>query len=195
MRINVRPFKTLLVRSELVMGHANGFWLLNWVCIMSPPNLCPGFWQLIRSCSVSTSAWSFVRSPPMIQLFPRLSLVMRAGFMAMTLRQSNIPMEKSKLTETKIGETGEKQSQEHAHQFLCPHVHKEFILVCQTLDRLCGLVVRLPGCRPRGPRFDYRRCQIFWLAVGLERGPLSPCEDKWGATWKKSTGSGLEIWD
>jgi hypothetical protein len=22
--------------------------------------------------------------------------------------------------------------------------------------------------------------------VGLERGPLSPCEDKWGATWKKS---------
>jgi hypothetical protein len=27
--------------------------------------------------------------------------------------------------------------------------------------------------------------QIFWVAVGLERGPLSPCEDKWGATWKK----------
>jgi hypothetical protein len=30
------------------------------------------------------------------------------------------------------------------------------------------------------------------LAVGLERGPLSPCEDKWGGTWKKSSGSGLE---
>jgi hypothetical protein len=30
--------------------------------------------------------------------------------------------------------------------------------------------------------------------VGLERGPLSPCEDKWGATWKKSSGSGLENW-
>jgi hypothetical protein len=31
--------------------------------------------------------------------------------------------------------------------------------------------------------------------LGLERGPLSPCEDKWGATWKKSSGSGLENWD
>jgi hypothetical protein len=25
--------------------------------------------------------------------------------------------------------------------------------------------------------------------VGLERGPLSPCDDNWGATWKKSSGS------
>jgi hypothetical protein len=31
--------------------------------------------------------------------------------------------------------------------------------------------------------------------VGLERGLLSPCEDKWGATWKKISGSGLENWD
>jgi hypothetical protein len=30
--------------------------------------------------------------------------------------------------------------------------------------------------------------------VGLERGPLSPCDDKWGATWKKSSSSGLENW-
>jgi hypothetical protein len=37
--------------------------------------------------------------------------------------------------------------------------------------------------------------QIFWVAVGLEWGPLSPCESKWGATWKKSSGSGLENWD
>jgi hypothetical protein len=37
--------------------------------------------------------------------------------------------------------------------------------------------------------------QIFWVAVGLERGPLSPCESKWGATSKKSSGSGLENWD
>jgi hypothetical protein len=48
---------------------------------------------------------------------------------------------------------------------------------------------------PRGPGFDSRRYQIFWAALGLERGPLSPCEDKWGATWKKSSGSGLENWD
>jgi hypothetical protein len=31
--------------------------------------------------------------------------------------------------------------------------------------------------------------------VGLERGPLSPWEDKWGATWKKSSGSSPENWD
>jgi hypothetical protein len=42
---------------------------------------------------------------------------------------------------------------------------------CTT--RLCGLVVRVPGYRSRGPWFDSRRYQIFWEVVGLERGPLS----------------------
>jgi hypothetical protein len=50
--------------------------------------------------------------------------------------------------------------------------------ICQFIDRLCGMVVRLPGCRQRGPGFDSWRCQVFWVAVGLERGQLSPCEDK-----------------
>jgi hypothetical protein len=40
-------------------------------------------------------------------------------------------------------------------------------------DRLCGLVVRVPGYRSRGPGFDFRRYQIFWEIVGLERGTLS----------------------
>jgi hypothetical protein len=40
-------------------------------------------------------------------------------------------------------------------------------------DRLCGLVVRFPGHRPRDPGFDSRRYQIFWEVVGLEQGPLS----------------------
>ena len=39
------------------------------------------------------------------------------------------------------------------------------------IDRLCGLVVRVSGYR--GPGFDPRRYQIFWVVVGLERGPLS----------------------
>jgi hypothetical protein len=38
---------------------------------------------------------------------------------------------------------------------------------------LCGLVVRVPGYRYRGPGFDSRGYQIFWEVVGLERGPLS----------------------
>jgi hypothetical protein len=41
------------------------------------------------------------------------------------------------------------------------------------VDRLCGLVVRLPGCIPRGPGFDCRSYQIHRVAVGLDRGPLS----------------------
>jgi hypothetical protein len=34
-------------------------------------------------------------------------------------------------------------------------------------------VVRVSVYRYRGPRFDSRRYQIFWVVVGLERGPLS----------------------
>ena len=40
-------------------------------------------------------------------------------------------------------------------------------------DCLCGLVVRVSGYRYRGLGFDSRRYQIFWVVVGLERGPLS----------------------
>jgi hypothetical protein len=45
--------------------------------------------------------------------------------------------------------------------------------VGSTYDRLCGLVVRVSGYRYRGTGFDSRRYQIFWIVVGLERGPLS----------------------
>jgi hypothetical protein len=49
-------------------------------------------------------------------------------------------------------------------------------------------ITEVPGSIPGDTR-------CFWVAVGLERGLLSSCEDKWGATWKKSSGSGLEYWD
>jgi hypothetical protein len=45
--------------------------------------------------------------------------------------------------------------------------------VVKNWDRLCGLVVRVPGYRSWGPGFDSRRYQIFWELVALERGPLS----------------------
>jgi len=50
---------------------------------------------------------------------------------------------------------------------------KEFVVLCPSDDRLWGLVVRVSGYRYRGPGFDPRRYQIFWVVVGLERGPLS----------------------
>jgi hypothetical protein len=40
-------------------------------------------------------------------------------------------------------------------------------------DRLCGLVLRVPGYRSRCPGFGSCRYQNFWEVVGLERGPLS----------------------
>jgi hypothetical protein len=39
-------------------------------------------------------------------------------------------------------------------------------------DRLCGLVVRVPGYKSRGPEFISRRYQIFWNVVCLERDAL-----------------------
>jgi hypothetical protein len=59
-------------------------------------------------------------------------------------------------------------------------------------DRLCGLVVSVSGYRSRGPVFDSRRFQIFWEAVGLERGPLSLVRTTEELTGIKSSGSGLE---
>jgi hypothetical protein len=48
-----------------------------------------------------------------------------------------------------------------------------YILYTYALyDRLCGLVVRVPGYRSRGSGFDFRRYQIFLEVVSLERGPL-----------------------
>jgi hypothetical protein len=48
-----------------------------------------------------------------------------------------------------------------------------FIHFSAWTDRLCGLVVRVPGYRSRGPGVDSPRYQIFCEVVGLERGPLS----------------------
>jgi hypothetical protein len=43
--------------------------------------------------------------------------------------------------------------------------------------------------------FDSLRYQIFWEAVGLERGPLSLVSTIEGLLERKSSGSVLEIWD
>jgi hypothetical protein len=59
-------------------------------------------------------------------------------------------------------------------------------------DRLCDLVVRVPGYRSRGPGFDSWHYQIFWEVVSLERGPLnlvSTIEEQLGGN---GSGSGLE---
>jgi hypothetical protein len=52
-----------------------------------------------------------------------------------------------------------------------PCVKPNFQKVGSDIDRLCGLVIRVPGYRSRGPRFDTWHYQIFLGAV--ERGSLS----------------------
>jgi hypothetical protein len=59
-------------------------------------------------------------------------------------------------------------------------------------DRFCGLVVRVPGYKSKGPGFGSRRYQIFWEIVGLERGPLSLMMIIEGLLETKSSDSSLE---
>ena len=66
----------------------------------------------------------------------------------------------------------------HTQQWVMNKVHRSYQVYkllswSYPCDRLCGLVVRVSGYRYRGLGFDSRRYQIFWVVVGLERGPLS----------------------
>jgi hypothetical protein len=59
------------------------------------------------------------------------------------------------------------------------------------MDRLCGLVVTIPGYRSRNSGFDSRRYQIFREVLGLERGPLSLVRITEALLEWKSSGSGF----
>jgi hypothetical protein len=63
---------------------------------------------------------------------------------------------------------------------------------CDTGNRLCGLVVRVPGYRSRGPGFDSRHYKIFWLVLGLERRPFSFMSANEELFGKNISGSSLE---
>jgi hypothetical protein len=61
-------------------------------------------------------------------------------------------------------------------------------------DHLCGLMDRVYGYIHRSG-FDSRRYQIFWVVVGLERGPLSLLATIEELLERKSNGFGLEDQD
>jgi hypothetical protein len=52
-----------------------------------------------------------------------------------------------------------------AARYEVPEVINNPIDVFVHKDRLCGLVVRGPGYRPRGPAFISKRYQIFWVLL------------------------------
>jgi hypothetical protein len=42
-----------------------------------------------------------------------------------------------------------------------------------AVENLCGLVIRVPGYRSRGPGFDFQRYHIFCIVIGLEHGTFT----------------------
>jgi hypothetical protein len=67
-----------------------------------------------------------------------------------------------------------------------------FIRYYGHFDLLCGLVVRVPGCKPRSLGFDSWCYKIFCVSVGLEWGPLSLMRINEELLERKISGSGLE---
>jgi hypothetical protein len=55
----------------------------------------------------------------------------------------------------------EGNEEENSPLFQISFVSNEFVLIISSTDRLCGLVVRVPGYRSRGSGLDSRRYQIF----------------------------------
>jgi hypothetical protein len=59
-----------------------------------------------------------------------------------------------------------------------------------SANRLCGLVVRVPGCRFRGPGSIPGATRFFWEVEGLERDPLSLVSTIDELLGRNSSGSG-----
>jgi hypothetical protein len=66
------------------------------------------------------------------------------------------------------------------------------MIIIIAIDRLCGIVVRVPGYKSRGPGLMPLRYQIFWEIVDMERGPLSLVSKIEELLGRNSSGSGLE---
>jgi hypothetical protein len=62
----------------------------------------------------------------------------------------------------------------------------------QEVYRLCGLVVRVPGYRSKGPGFDSRHHQIFWEAEDLEWSPFNLVSTTKELLGRESSGFDLE---
>jgi hypothetical protein len=59
-----------------------------------------------------------------------------------------------------------------------------YIRIQIPVDRLCGLLVRIPGYRSGGPGFDSRALQEK-KSSGSGTGSTQPLDYNCGATWKK----------
>jgi hypothetical protein len=67
------------------------------------------------------------------------------------------------------------------------------VLIYHNTDRLYGLVFGVPGYNSRGPEYDFRRYQSFWVVAGLERGTLNLMKLSKALLEWKSSGYSPEI--
>jgi hypothetical protein len=72
------------------------------------------------------------------------------------------------------------------------HVDLFCEVAVKIVDRLCGLVVRVSGCRSRCSGFDYWCYQIFLEVASLEPCLLSLVSTIEELLGRKSSGSSLE---
>jgi hypothetical protein len=63
------------------------------------------------------------------------------------------------------------------------HIKEWYI---RLLDRLCGLVVRVPGYRFSRSRVPFPSLPDFLRSSGSGTGSTQPREDNWGATWMEN---------
>jgi hypothetical protein len=56
-----------------------------------------------------------------------------------------------------------------------------------TIDRLCGLVVRVPGYRSRGPG-SILGATRFSVKLWVLNGSTQPCEYNWSPLWIQRSG-------
>jgi hypothetical protein len=72
---------------------------------------------------------------------------------------------------------------------------RSLLIIGQTYNRLCALLIRVNGYRPRGPKFDSWHYQIFWEVLGLEWGSLNLVSTTEELLRRNTSGSSLEIWE
>jgi hypothetical protein len=169
-------------------GNINGFADIN----TAHSGLCALNWHVLDCVPVGTETWQIV-SDRSVKI-TSLSVTKECGHtVASASRSDSSPTDRVQGTQTRSRCTGRCLA---GRVFITETHNIQLIWVPNSTDCLCGLVVRVPGYRCRGPGSipgATRFSEIFWEVVGQERGPLSLVSTIEELLGRKSSRSGLEI--
>jgi hypothetical protein len=143
--------------------------------------MCAIIWMVIQHLQNDTCL------PQAMEKYPVLKLTCKSSFSSSFSFMSHSKLER---TDATLWKNSDK------FMFFTLYVYLSHYL---SFDCLCGLVVRVPGYRSRGPGVVSRRCHIFWEVVGLEQCTLSLMRITEELLEWKSSGSGsrkprLRLW-